>query len=120
MMLAKVIGNVVATAKHPALDGVKLLLLQPLTKDGKPRGRPFVALDAVGAGFRETVYWCRGREAALAFPGEVPCDASVVGIVDAITFASRSGANPTRELAATLPRPKTPTPVKSRNQPRKR
>ncbi|HEV8524186.1 MAG TPA: EutN/CcmL family microcompartment protein [Terriglobales bacterium] len=92
MMLAKVIGNVVATAKHPALDGIKLLLLQPLTRDGKPRGRPFVALDAVGAGFRETVYWCRGREAALAFPGEVPCDASVVGIVDAITAGHRSSA----------------------------
>jgi len=88
MMLAKVLGNVVATVKAPALDGVKLLLIQPITREGKARGRPLVALDAIGAGFHETVYWCRGREAALAFPGEVPCDASVVGIVDAITLAS--------------------------------
>jgi ethanolamine utilization protein EutN len=108
---------VVATAKHPALDGVKLLLLQPLTKDGKPRGRPFVALDAVGAGFRETVYWCRGREAALAFPGEVPCDASVVGIVDAITAGHRlSAANP----ETSRPRQQKPATSNARNRRKKR
>jgi microcompartment protein CcmK/EutM len=119
MMLAKVIGSVVATAKHPALDGIKLLLLQPLTRDGKPRGRPFVALDAVGAGFRETVYWCRGREAALAFPGEVPCDASVVGIVDAITAGNRlSSPKPGRESSPS-PR-KNPAARNSRDRQRKR
>ena len=117
MMLAKVIGNVVATAKHPALDGIKLLLLQPLTKDGKPRGRPFVALDAVGAGFRETVYWCRGREAALAFPGEVPCDASVVGIVDAITAGHRSNA---ANLETSRPRQQQPATSNARNRRKKR
>ena len=93
MMLARVIGDVVATAKHPGLEGKKLLLIQPVTRQGAPRGKPLVALDAVGAGFRELVYWCRGREAALAFaePGqkieeiEVPTDASIVGIVDAVT-----------------------------------
>jgi ethanolamine utilization protein EutN len=93
MMLARVIGDVVATAKHPGLEGKKLLLIQPVTHQGIPRGKPLVALDAVGAGFRELVYWCRGREAVLAFaePGqkldaiEVPTDASIVGIVDAVT-----------------------------------
>ncbi len=85
MMLARVIGRVVSTAKHPRLTGQKLLLLQPVKSDGSPRGRPLVAVDAIGAGFKETVYWCRGREAALAFGGEVPTDAAVVGIVDAIT-----------------------------------
>ncbi len=84
MMLGRIVGNVVATAKHPALDGKKLLLVQPLARDGSDRGRPLVALDAVGAGFQETVYWCRGRESALAFTGEVPCDAAIVGIVDEI------------------------------------
>jgi microcompartment protein CcmK/EutM len=44
-----------------------------------------VALDAVGAGHREIVYWCRGREASLAFGPDVPTDAAVVGIVDAVT-----------------------------------
>jgi microcompartment protein CcmK/EutM len=87
MMLAKVIGTVVASAKYAALEGHKLLLIQPVTRNGSPHGRPLVAVDAVGAGFRETVYWCRGREAALAFDGEVPTDAAIVGIVDQITAA---------------------------------
>ena len=86
MMLARVIGNVVATIKHDGLAGRKLLLIQPITREGQDRGRALVALDAVGAGYRETVYWCRGREASLAFDGaEVPTDASIVGIVDQIT-----------------------------------
>jgi len=85
MMLAKVIGTVVASAKFAPLEGHKLLLIQPITKDGELRGRPLVALDAVGAGYHETVYWCRGREASLAFEGEVPADAAIVGIVDQIT-----------------------------------
>lgn len=93
MMLGRIIGNVVATVKHPALDGKKLLLIQPLAPDGGERGRPLVALDAVGAGFHETVYWCRGGEAALAFSGALPCDASIVGIVDAITRAPQAAPN---------------------------
>ena len=88
MMLARVIGTVVAVAKHPALDGHKMLVLQPVNKSGEPRGRTLIALDAVGAGEGETVYWCRGREASLAFPTSadpVPCDAAVVGIVDQVS-----------------------------------
>jgi len=99
MMLAKVIGTVVATVKYPTLAARKLLLIQPVTKDGVPRGRPLVAVDAVGAGVSETVYWCRGKEAALAFESEVPTDASIVGIVDQITaveFApAKAAAKPT-------------------------
>jgi len=84
-MLARVIGNVVCTIKDPNLEGRKLLLIQPLTRDGKPKGRPLVGIDSIGAGFGETVYWCRGKEASLAFTGEVPSDCSIVGIVDTIT-----------------------------------
>jgi len=84
MMLARVIGNVVCTVKDPGLDGRKLLLIQPLTRDGKLKGRPLVGIDSIGAGFGETVYWCRGKEASLAFTGEVPSDCSIVGIVDSI------------------------------------
>lgn len=90
MMLARVIGTVVAVAKHPALDGHKMLVLQPFNKSGEPQGRALVALDAVGAGEGETVYYCRGREASLAFPAKgepVPCDAAVVGIVDPVATA---------------------------------
>jgi len=107
MMLARVIGNVVSTVKDPGLEGRKLLLIQPLTRDGKPKGRPLVGIDSVGAGFGETVYWCRGREASLAFTGEVPSDCSIVGIVDTITPrpapADGSGIKP-RNSARANPR----------------
>ena len=85
MMLARVIGNVVCTVKDPKLEGRKLLLIQPLTRDRQPKGRPLVGIDSVGAGFGETVYWCRGKEASLAFTSEVPSDCTIVGIVDSIT-----------------------------------
>lgn len=97
MMLAKVIGTVVAMVKYPTLEGRKLLLIQPVTRDGVPRGRPLVAIDAVGAGESETVYWCRGKEASLAFDSEVVSDASIVGIVDEITVDSRQSANASRQ-----------------------
>jgi microcompartment protein CcmK/EutM len=89
MMLARVIGRVWATAKEPNLEGRKLLLVQPVTPGGHSKGKAVVAIDAVGAGAGELVYWCRGRESSLAFdpPGVVPCDASVVGIVDTVTSA---------------------------------
>jgi ethanolamine utilization protein EutN len=80
MYLGKVIGRVVSTVKDPALEGRKLLLIRRL-----PNGPAVVAVDAVGAGAGETVYVCRGREAAFAFkPEEVPTEASVVAIVDTI------------------------------------
>jgi len=84
MMLARVIGNVVSTVKDPGLEGRKLLLIQPLARDGQPKVRPLVGIDSIGAGFGEMVYWCRGREASLAFKGKVPSDCSIVGIVDSI------------------------------------
>jgi len=100
MMLGRVIGNVVATVKHDGLAGRTLLLIQPIGRDGQDRGRALVAIDAVGAGYRETVYWCRGKEASLAFGGaDVPTDASVVGIVDEITPSNKSSAE--TQLAAT-------------------
>jgi ethanolamine utilization protein EutN len=83
MQLAKVLGDVVTTHKDPNLTGVKLLVLQPLTADGSPAGRTLVAVDAVGAGAGETVFFVRGKEASFPFyPTEVPTDAGVVGIVD--------------------------------------
>ena len=80
MYLGKVIGRVVATVKNEMLEGKKLLLVRRL-----PNGPAVVAVDAVGAGAGETVYVCRGREAAFAFkPEEVPTEATVVAIVDMI------------------------------------
>ena len=80
MYLGKVIGNVVSTVKDRALEGKKLLLVRRL-----PNGPTIVALDVVGAGAGETVYVCRGREAAFAFkPEETPTEAAIVAIVDTI------------------------------------
>ena len=80
MYLGKVIGRVVSSVKDEALLGKKLLLIRRL-----PNGPAVVAIDAVGAGAGETVYVCRGREAAFAFkPEEVPTEATVVAIVDEI------------------------------------
>jgi ethanolamine utilization protein EutN len=86
MQLGLVIGNVVCTYKAPALLGRTLLLVQPLDGKGREKGRPLVAVDSVGAGTGETIYWCRGREAAFPFsPAEVPTEATVVGIVDSVS-----------------------------------
>ena len=83
MHLARVVGTVVCTHKDARLAGVKLLLIQPVARDGADTGRPLVATDAAGAGVGERVFFVRGREAAFPFhPAEVPTDASIVGIVD--------------------------------------
>lgn len=83
MQLARVVGDVVATCKDDSLIGLKLLIVQPLTPDRRPAGRPLVAVDAVGAGVGEDVFFVRGKEASFPFaPGEPPVDAGVVGIVD--------------------------------------
>jgi ethanolamine utilization protein EutN len=83
MQLARVIGDVVATQKDPQLSGITLLIVQPLTADRQPAGRPLVAVDSVGAGVGEEVFFVRGKEASFPFhPAEPPVDAGIVGIVD--------------------------------------
>ena len=83
MQLAKVIGDVVITRKDVNLAGISLLVLQPITGDGSNAGRTLVAVDAIGAGVGETVFFVRGKEAGFPFyPTEVPADAGIVGIVD--------------------------------------
>jgi microcompartment protein CcmK/EutM len=81
--LARVIGDVVCTRKDETLTGITLLIVQPLTPERTPAGRPLVAVDAVGAGVGEEVFFVRGKEASFPFyPGEPPVDAGIVGIVD--------------------------------------
>lgn len=83
MQMARVIGDVVASHKDSNLDSMKLLLVQPIGADGKDVGRPLVAVDSVGAGVGETVFFVRGKEASFPFyPTEVPTDAGIVGIID--------------------------------------
>jgi len=83
MQMARVIGDVVATRKDDAFEGIKLLVLQPIAADGTNVGRTLVAVDSVGAGVGETVFFVRGKEASFPFyPMEAPVDAGIVGIVD--------------------------------------
>jgi len=83
VLLARVVGTVVASRKDPGLLGTKLLVIQPLKTDRTPSGKPLVAVDSVGAGVTEEVFYVRGREASVPFlPTEVPTDAAIVGIVD--------------------------------------
>ena len=97
MHLARVIGTVVATQKDPNFHGLTLLVLEPLTAEGRRAGRAIVAVDTVGAGEGEDVFFVRGREAALPFlPTQVPTDASVVGIVDHWTTEQSPPAAPRR------------------------
>jgi microcompartment protein CcmK/EutM len=83
VQLARVIGDVVVTRKDENLMGITLLVLQPIGADGSASGRTLVAVDSVGAGVGETVFFVRGKEAMFPwYPTEVPTDAGIVGIVD--------------------------------------
>jgi ethanolamine utilization protein EutN len=83
VQIARVIGTVVATVKNEALDGRKFLLVQTLNADLEPTGKPMIALDSVGAGKGELVFWCRGKEATFPFKRDsTPTDCTIVGIID--------------------------------------
>jgi microcompartment protein CcmK/EutM len=85
MLLARVVGSVVATVKDPALESRTLLVIQPVAPSGAPAGASLVAIDGVGVGPGEDVLFVKGREAAFAFlPDTVLADASIVGKVDKV------------------------------------
>ncbi len=86
MNLATVIGTVWATKKLENFEGAKLLVVQPVDDARNAAGAPLVAVDTVGAGVGETVFYVTAREALLAYKKDLehltPCDAAIVGIVD--------------------------------------
>ena len=84
MKFARVTGCVVATIKDPSLEGIKLLLIQPTDEQFQPKGPEVVALDGVGVGDDEYVYWEDGMEASIAVPGRRCCvsDCTILGIID--------------------------------------
>ena len=83
MQLARVIGTLVSTVKNESLEGRTFLIVQTLDADLKPKGKPLIALDAIGAGVGELVFWCRGKEASFPFKREnTPTDCTIIGIVD--------------------------------------
>lgn len=85
MYFAKVIGTVWATRKDQSLESLKLQFIQPLNARREIVGDPIVAVDTVGAGPGETVFYITAREATIPLPVEMaPVDASIVGIVDRI------------------------------------
>ncbi len=84
MLIARVIGNVVATKKHRTFEGAKLMLVQPLNLDDSARGAAFLAVDGVGAGVDEKVLIVlEGRAAGEALGKKAaPVDAAIIGIID--------------------------------------
>lgn len=92
MQLAQVIGNVVSTIKNESLEGRKILIVQNLNENLKPIGSPLIALDAIGAGVGELVFWCRGKEASFPFKrDDTPTDCTIVAIVDSEKHIYQSG-----------------------------
>ena len=88
MLLAKIVGTVVATRKDPRLVSNKLLLARPIDPKGKAEGNYLVAVDTVDAGVGETVLIVSGSSARLATGmKDVPVDAAIVGIVDTVDVA---------------------------------
>jgi microcompartment protein CcmK/EutM len=86
MQIARVVGTVVATQKHRKFEGAKLLLVQPLGLDDKPRGATLLAVDSVGAGVHEKVLVViEGRAAGDALGRKAaPVDAAIIGIIDSV------------------------------------
>ena len=88
MLIARVVGTVVATQKHHTFEGAKLLLVQPLNTDDTPRGTALLAIDGVGAGVDEKVLVVmEGRAAGEALGRKAaPVDAAIIGIIDVVTL----------------------------------
>jgi ethanolamine utilization protein EutN len=85
MILARVVGSVVATRKDPRLEGKKLLILKPISPDGKDEAGYVVSVDTVGAGFKERVIAVSGSSARMAEGcKDTPVDSTIIGIVDTV------------------------------------
>lgn len=88
MILAKIIGTVVATRKDPRLVSSKLLVARPVDPKGKGDGNYLVAIDTVDAGVGETVLIVSGSSARMAAGlKDCPVDAAIVGIIDNVEMS---------------------------------
>ena len=93
MYLGRVVGCVWSTVKNSSMDGLRMLLVQPLTPQLENTGRRILCTDCTGAGAGELVYWVRGKEASFPFlPAEAPVDTTIVGIVDSVHLAPKNPA----------------------------
>jgi ethanolamine utilization protein EutN len=86
VIIARVVGNVIATQKQESHEGKKILLVQPVDLDDRPVGDVFVALDAVDAGIGDRVLAVQEGFSAMTAVGHVesPIDAAVVGVIDLV------------------------------------
>ena len=87
MILARVVGTVVATRKDPRLEGKKLLIVKPISPEGHDEAGYVVAVDTVSAGYKERVICVSGSSARMAEGcKDKPVDASIIGIVDTVSL----------------------------------
>ena len=87
MILARIVGTIVATRKDPRLEGKKLLIVKPVSPEGTDESGYLIAVDTVDAGFRETVILVTGSSARMAATcKDCPVDTAIVGIVDTVTL----------------------------------
>ena len=90
MNIAKIIGTVWATRKHPTLEGYRLQVIQPLNSKLEPVGYFLIGTDAIGAGQpNELVYYVTSGEAPIPFGKKIPTDVTIIGIVDRIDQSQR-------------------------------
>ena len=92
MIIAKVVGNVVATIKHPAFAGRKLLLVRPMHLSGEKPEDDFLAVDAAHAGIGDTVLVCQEGNSTRQVIGvpNSPVRSSIVGIIDSVSLESEN------------------------------
>ncbi len=99
MLIARVIGELVATHKHSSHQGRKALVVQPLELDGSNRGDPVIALDAVDAGVGDRVLLVTEGFSAMTSVGrpESPIDMAVVGVIDRLDLDGGTAPAPARK-----------------------
>lgn len=99
--MARVIGRLWATSKYDDLESATLQVLEPLTCELRPAGAPFIAVDTVGAGPGELVFYVTAYEAVIPFHRDlVPIDAAIVGIVDEVASAAPPAPKPKKKSKA--------------------
>ncbi len=109
MYLGRVIGCLWATVKNEAMEGRRLLVVQPLTPELTETGKRLICGDSTGAGAGELIYWVRGKEASFPFlPTEPPFDTTIVGIVDEVHVKRPQASG----VPATAPDKRKPRPRK--------
>ncbi|MCA8961343.1 MAG: EutN/CcmL family microcompartment protein [Planctomycetes bacterium] len=93
MNFGTVIGTIWATRRHPSTEGLSLRLVRPEDAAGNVVAPPLVAVDTMGAGVGERVFYVTAREAVLALPDvdESPVDAAIVGIIEGVQLSDVEG-----------------------------